>query len=105
MVVCQWTAPLVTITIVNEGTGEMEAQPDKIEFQKVATLSAKCEFDGGKGFVFIREKPYAYTTEIFGEINGLTDGSHGFHVYDRCEDDAGHFDPNQVCSHFQILFF
>ena len=45
---------------------------------------AKCEFPEDKGLIFIREKPYGNqsTTEIYGEMNGLTDGLHGFHVHE-----------------------
>merc|ERR1712141_42719 len=62
---------------------------------------AKCEFPEGKGIIFIREKRFGMhgTTEIYGEMNGLTDGLHGFHVHEfgglgnGCKDAGGHFDP------------
>ena len=65
---------------------------------------AKCEFAEGKGLIFIREKRFGIhgTTEIYGEMNGLTDGLHGFHVHEfgglgnGCKDAGGHYDPNQV---------
>ena len=49
-------------------------------------------------------------TTIFGEMNGLTDGLHGFHVHEfdglgnGCKDAGGHFDPNQVCMQFNLAF-
>jgi len=65
---------------------------------------AKCEFAEGKGLIFIREKRFGIhgTTEIYGEMNGLTDGLHGFHVHEfgglgnGCKDAGGHYDPNQT---------
>ena len=72
---------------------------------------AKCEFPEGKGLIFIREKPYGNqsTTEIYGEMNGLTDGLHGFHVHEfgglgnGCKDAGGHYDPEQVCYHYTLF--
>ena len=69
---------------------------------------AKCEFAEGKGLIFIREKRYGIygTTEIYGEMNGLTDGLHGFHVHEfgglgnGCKDAGGHYDPNQVSTNY-----
>merc|ERR1711976_1085378 len=65
---------------------------------------AKCEFPEGKGIIFIREKRFGMhgTTEIYGEMNGLTDGLHGFHVHEfgglgnGCKDAGGHYDPEQT---------
>ena len=59
---------------------------------------AKCEFE--EGVIFFREAKNA--TEIYGEIHGLTDGLHGFHVHEfgglgnGCKDAGGHYDPNMV---------
>merc|ERR1712018_93164 len=65
---------------------------------------AKCEFPEGKGIIFISEKRFGMhgTTEIYGEMNGLTDGLHGFHVHEfgglgnGCKDAGGHYDPEQT---------
>merc|ERR1711997_1168126 len=65
---------------------------------------AKCEFAEGKGVIFIHElKSGAHeSTELYGEMNGLTDGLHGFHVHEfgglgnGCKDAGGHYDPNQT---------
>ena len=72
---------------------------------------AKCEFPEGKGIIFIREKRFGMhgTTEIYGEMNGLTDGLHGFHVHEfgglgnGCKDAGGHYDPEQVCYHYTLF--
>ena len=72
---------------------------------------AKCEFPEGKGIIFIREKRFGMhgTTEIYGEMNGLTDGLHGFHVHEfgglgnGCKDAGGHYDPEQVCSFYTLI--
>ena len=60
----------------------------------------KCEFPDGKGIIFIRE---AFgNTKVYGVMNGLTDGLHGFHVHEfgglgnGCKDAGGHYDPNMV---------
>ena len=69
---------------------------------------ATCEFSAeeGNSVVFIREISHGLfgtTTEVYGKINGLTDGLHGFHVHqfgelgNGCLDAGGHFDPDQVC--------
>lgn len=61
---------------------------------------AKCEFAEGKGVVYIKETRNG--TDVWGEISGLTDGFHGFHVHEfgglgnGCNDAGGHFDPNQT---------
>ena len=40
--------------------------------------------------------------KISGEVKGLTDGKHGFHIHefgglgDNCGDAGGHFDPDEV---------
>merc|ERR1712223_724539 len=55
-------------------------------------------------FYFICEKRFGMhgTTEIYGEMNGLTDGLHGFHVHEfgglgnGCKDAGGHYDPEQT---------
>ena len=68
---------------------------------------ATCEFtaEEGNSVVFIRELSHGIfgtTTEVYGKINGLTDGLHGFHVHqfgelgNGCLDAGGHFDPDQV---------
>ena len=72
---------------------------------------AKCEFPEGKGIIFIREKRFGMhgTTEIYGEMYGLTDGLHGFHVHEfgglgnGCKDAGGHYDPEQVCSFYTLI--
>ena len=72
---------------------------------------AKCEFPEGKGIIFISEKRFGMhgTTEIYGEMNGLTDGLHGFHVHEfgglgnGCKDAGGHYDPEQVCSFYTLI--
>merc|ERR1711953_1542913 len=45
---------------------------------------AKCEFPEGKGIIFIREKRFGMhgTTEIYGEMNGLTEDETGEYVGD-----------------------
>merc|ERR1711893_472174 len=60
----------------------------------------KCEFPDGKGIIFIRE---AFgNTKVYGVMNGLTDGLHGFHVHEfgglgnGCKDAGGHYDPNMT---------
>merc|ERR1719454_2104002 len=63
-------------------------------------LKARCEFPNGGGLLNILETKE--TTRIFGNMNGLTDGLHGFHVHEfgglgnGCKDAGGHFDPNQT---------
>ena len=68
---------------------------------------ATCEFtaEEGNSVVFIREISHGIfgtTTEVYGKINGLTDGLHGFHVHqfgelgNGCLDAGGHFDPEKV---------
>ena len=43
---------------------------------------------------------------LYGEMNGLTDGLHGFHVHEfgglgnGCKDAGGHYDPNQVSTNY-----
>merc|ERR1711983_743746 len=70
---------------------------------------ATCEFtaEEGSSVVFIREISHGLfgtTTEVYGKINGLTDGLHGFHVHqfgelgNGCLDAGGNFDPDQVLS-------
>ena len=73
------------------------------------TKIARCDFPGNltvsgavtEGSVFLREKNDG-TVEIYGEINGLTDGQHGFHIHENgglgnnCGDAGGHFDPAGV---------
>merc|ERR1711953_305416 len=63
-------------------------------------LKAKCEFANDGGLLHILEEQGK--TRIFGEMNRLTDGLHGFHVHEfgglgnGCKDAGGHFDPNQT---------
>merc|ERR1712156_514559 len=60
-------------------------------------LKARCEFPNGGGLLNIIERKE--TTRIFGNMSGLTDGLHGFHVHEfgglgnGCKDAGGHFDP------------
>merc|ERR1712156_658097 len=63
-------------------------------------LKARCEFANDGGLLYIIEEQG--NTRISGEMNGLTDGLHGFHVHEfsglgnGCKDAGGHFDPNQT---------
>ena len=42
------------------------------------------------------------TTQLYGEIKGLSDGLHAFHIHEfgklgkECKNAGGHFDPHQV---------
>ena len=70
---------------------------------------ARCEFPGNMtaegavtgGTIFLRENLNG-TVEIYGEIDGLTDGDHGLHIHEfgglgnDCADAGGHFDPDSV---------
>ena len=91
--------------------------PIPIDLSYGYTKIARCDFPGDLtvsgavtgGTVFLREKSDG-TVEIHGEIYGLTDGQHGFHIHENgglgnnCKDAGGHFDPAQVNSKKTYLF-
>ena len=79
----------------------------EVSFNYIKT--AVCDFPGNLtgagtvtgGSIFLREKLDG-TVEVFGEIEGLTDGDHGIHIHENgglgnsCADAGGHFDPDSV---------
>ena len=74
---------------------------------------AKCDF-GKDGVVWFRETrghetfvlnqgtQEISTTQLYGEIKGLSDGLHAFHIHEfgklgkQCKNAGGHFDPHEV---------
>ena len=65
---------------------------------------AKCDFGEDQGSVWFRESKVNGTriTEMYGEVLGLADGGHAFHIHvdpvtdDDCATAGGHFDPYEV---------
>ena len=74
-----------------------------------ADVTARCDFPGDLtvagavtgGTIYFREHSDG-TLEIYGDVTGLTDGAHAFHIHEfgglgnACADAGGHFDPDQV---------
>ena len=95
---CFFTFQIVIFTLIGQA---FAAVP------RADTDFATCEFtaEEGNSVVFIREISHGLfgtTTEVYGKINGLTDGLHGFHVHqfgelgNGCLDAGGHFDSDEV---------
>ena len=64
---------------------------------------------GVGGTIFLTEANYCPGVEVFGQVNGLAVGPHGFHVHangattGECVDAGGHFNPFNVRSMKAVL--
>lgn len=70
------------------------------------TRMAQCTLVGAEGFtgvsgtIHFMQNTSDSTTEIYGNVQGLTAGPHGFHIHEfggignNCKDAGGHFNPD-----------
>ena len=71
------------------------------------TVSGSGTVTGGS--IYLREHTNG-TLDIYGEVTGLTDGDHAFHIHEfgglgnACADSGGHFDPAQVSTSSFLIF-
>ena len=72
---------------------------------RVATMElSEANGSGVSGTIFMTENNFLPGVEIFGQVNGLAVGPHGFHVHtngaisNNCADAGGHFNPFAVNS-------
>ena len=71
------------------------------------TVSGSGTVTGGS--IYLREHING-RLDIYGEVTGLTDGNHAFHIHEfgglgnACADSGGHFDPAQVSTSSFLIF-
>ncbi|XP_037799687.1 superoxide dismutase [Cu-Zn]-like [Penaeus monodon] len=57
-------------------------------------------FDGVSGMIYFLQETEADPVQVFGEVHGLTEGKHGFHIHTEgvtdfdCSSTGGHFNPD-----------